>query len=925
MMNTDHKRRRRTPLSCVYCRQKKIRCDRSKPTCGKCKQLKIKCEYTSPTLWSEIKEQAFLKDEKSNLVFVASLDNDANTDVTETEVLSHDKKKGKQYLWSTERKLQEIEKLQKQIKEIEDCFNPDIDCISLVLDGENKSLINVMGKKNGRYMSPGTFMLSSVWRRDALMSNFVKTYLIIKKKVREFNQPQVKTNFVEKYIPKSDTKVLDMKCFEFLNNQLKMKKKGKKVIDSSTVLHEIDLKLPPMDIINFYVDYFMKFIHPFIPIFDEYALKDNIVALLVADPLTNAVNSRTNSKSKIDAIRLATILLIIRISYLSLFIEYKLTKKTPADDVQRVLSFEINSDIIVLIHSALNSVNFLRKTSIEIFQLILLLKFYQINSCEDGDGYFGADGAIYMGIVKSMVQVLGVDKKLESSSIDTKCGREINYADKYTISPSMPLDSMKRDVGPFQQLWKKLWWISLALDISQSTSIGSSTLLDHTPNFGSNVLPVYQPEFSNVHDIGLERVSIDNLEDFSKINCKVARLINQLHSFEKKPTVTQIERLIAEIEDEQRKTYIEVNSRIYKNKSLMISANVNFIKARMETSCCLVMVQYDLLLHYEHLAKLQGVAKEVGHQKFKKLFPETLSKWIEFSNDILLVWEKISYHRFSGTSHSDDMEYSSYVMILIPVMNKCFSKLMLGLFYLSIRLLTFNYKVETNKLGNNFHKIDALKVHEFSKLYQHLLLLMKAVILIQEKLSKYWYVSLRNFAMCKKLVDWFVNGGKFTLDYASSNLYADSVEPTDPYDIGKISDDAKNYETIGMLGDLLLDLDVLVLENLNLKFEVIVKTYSLDNLNSKKKQNSVEIQKSRDEVDVYGSASLKEDVGNAGSPGLNEASDFFNNLTSDKSTSDYSDITDFIYFEPTELNDWDAVSRWFDQVSVLDSIDLPFE
>lgn len=1088
------KKKRRTPLSCVTCRNKKIKCDRSKPKCLRCINSKIECVYDSPVMWSDISdEQLNLGREKhanSPITFISSLGHSCNTTTTTTtttkttrttnqalenqfessisspiyissnnnnaflnppsisvinkNIIEKSNKpilKSESYLNrtapfsndQTEQQLQkigsfadtrgnihnsqisiifdntnavnippvqnfvsiqniplptsvvdkvsEIEYLKNRLAALQHSFENSFECISLVLDDDNKPSVIFRSKKDSRFMCLGTFINSGVWRRDPLMNSFFNIFFDMKKSVSKpkryskdlVNNHKNKYKLIHKYYLHGDpyskkSPVPPIRLYEFLNNQVMTKKSKVKMYDNTFFIQEIEQMLPPWDVILFHIDRFMKYIYPFIPVIDEHIFRLNISKILIYPTINDVSDSMTGVKimigEKSDTLRLSLLLLIMRLSYLSVYLEIEMTNQRPTIPQQRILSYPIGPDTINLVQFSLHNTNFLRKTSVETFQVLLLLRFYQLKGCEDGDGYLGSDGTTFQGLIKATAKNIGLNQQFDENISLKPCFSQVSdvlshspdtplnlantvraISDEYPdinklISPDLQCNLLTRGPVVFNQLWKKLWWTSLTLDLHHSMTYGSTPQFDHDPKMSKTGNSIFNPEFSNAQNLEIEKFSTNRLEYFSKINFPIYQLLEMLHNFKVKPTVIQVEAKMDEIIRLADKTFDNSNCSRFVSPSLFVSYKVNNITSKLEVYGFLLIIQYNLLLHCEKL----GIKEKSGYRseslgfandRFTKLFPNFFSSWLFIIESIILVWKKICGYSIVTTNDEinnnhikgDFAEFSSYIILIAPIINIIFAKLMSSLFYISVRLFIFHYKLKENKNNLDMTSKKIEKIDELLKLYHHLITLFKILVVMEAKLSKFWYPSLRLYTMFRKGFEWFEGGEKFmpnSYTAATTQNFSNNVNQSNTICI--IPNDTNAQDSAKIVEQFFFHIDTSIIKTINLKIENLIVTHNLEKINStyenvfpKADLNSEHECASNASNFEYtsSSAAMMENV--FGSDNKEEVKT--NNLTpeSDKCTGAVDNNINFL--ESLEMDDWDDLSKWFNQPPILDSID----
>lgn len=1005
-MKAQTKKKRRTPMSCIRCRQKKIKCDRTKPICLRCINSNTKCEYDSPLLWSDTSEINLKRGKNNAITFVSSLDYPSKKsestsiprlNVTQN-VLTFDKAETTEdpnnftlaaTEWSQQMppplslptptslnenmikegpvsesalvsKLTEREYLKKRLLELEKDITKASDCFSMVIGDNNENLTVFRSKRDSRFMCLGTFVNTSVWKRDPLMCNFFKKFFS-KKKNSKYHATSIKrNNIVQKYCSDSSKNCPSFKLYEFLNTQLTTKKQEAKFLDKPKFIQQIEQILPPCDVIQFHIEHFMKYLYPFIPVVDEHIFRMNISKILQYPTLSDVPENSTGVKvcinSKSDGLRISILILMMRLSYLSVFLEIELTNRNPSFPEQRILAYPIGPAIVSLIQYALQNTNFLRKTSAETLQLLLLYRFYQVRTCEDGDGFMGSDGTVMTGLIVATAKAVGLDQHFDENIFTqgTPAEEKYNHLPKNKLAkmeengildqnkflpPELQMNLLTRGPRVFNQLWKKLWWASLQSDLNHSMIYGSAPQFDHDPEKNRTGKAVYDPGFASVQNTEIERLSVSILKQFSCVNHQLYQLLEMLHSFKRRPTVDEVEAKMNEILNACHTAYDTLNNEKYISSVAIASVNVNNAISKLEIYGCMMSIEYSLLLHCEQL----GLKEESGNRsktlgfanvRFSKLFPQILSNWITAIEDLFFIWQKLfgyGIFKAEGDEHGSDLdgEFAPYLMLLVPVINIVFVKLISVLFYVAIRLLVIHYQIRHRIILMELTTTNTIKMDEYVKLYKHIVVLFKSLIVLEGKLSRYWYSALRAFTIAKKFVEWFEFQEKwlFTFTPTSSEINAHQDDAEKGYNLDSIIGDAESKATGRKSLEYFLHIDTTTILELNSRLDGIEERNGLKNIHSAyvaifpKHEDKVKRANTENNNAAFhtmsNTKSMLEDLlsPSLGDEHLSEQTD-----SDAKSTGPNSETLNFL--ESLETDDIDGISGWFNHTALLESLDF---
>ena len=907
------KRRRRTPLSCMRCRQKKTKCDRTKPSCLKCANLGVPCHYDSPNLMTDITRKDFMQ----NRPFVISLVNNkrlASEEVTEPHYLNAKYHNGTQTM--TEEKsraereslLAQIEQLKNELADKKCPYDPETECISLVIDYDGRLMSAYWSKRNVRFAMLGTALITTFWKRDPFMCRFVKNFFSVKKKV-ESAMNSGKTNeaakgVVQKYFP--STSKIDLiegiDKFKFIEKEIHIKKKPTQFVDEQTFCDRVIEILPPEEVFEFHLQNFFSLIYPFIPIIDEPIFRVAIKRIVQYPKSENADEKPILIlKTKVDHIRISILLLILRLSYQQFYLASEFSTPVSGVDMD-IRLYEINPDIIQLVQFTLFNFNFLRKTSIEVYQLLLLFRYYQTVSCEDSDGYSGSDGPIVSGFIHSTFTALGLGRKFWNGDIQ-------NANEDLSVFETQHghMDLLSRGVKPFIHLWKKLRLVSFQFDLKHAMLFGCSPKFDEDLYLEGIEEIEYSPEYSNLVDCETEAMASDAINKFQRLQAILHSMLKSMHDVRQKPSIAGIERTISQIESLVEQNYDLLKLRNFSSQTLNNTAKSMMIQEKLKIESTLIVVDYTLLLHCEHICS-KGDPKlfEIGSKRFKHLLSKHVARCISMTDTITFIWKNITDKRDPG-----DNSFAPYLLMLGYTFNEVFPKLTMSLFYIAIRLSRLNGQADTI-FGYKY----TTKKNEYQKMYRHILTIFRVLICIGEQLSHYWYNSLRCYSTIKNFVEWFENGGKFVFDF---DALGDGSE-------------VENQENLTILvNQMLLGVEDQVLEELNLKFELSEQASAgiFDTLKVNAKDSNSELSTFRSEMATPNSYDPTRSDFQSTSTMKTMSAPFTENEFDQGDGTDINPPRSITiaeesnrFFRSLEMNDWDDVASWFTQTPLFDSMEL---
>ena len=855
---SEGKKRRRPPLSCTSCRVKKIKCDREKPICGKCASLNTECTYVTPSFSSNKKKQQNISNYQVSISQVDTgkssfhkikpitilpenqikinfhnnntTNNTTNNDIVKSDIgissvestissvdnsifsnigneidivdigINEKKRKRKQI------ELQ-INQLKAQLELYNDAYDPETECVSMVLGYKGEKVDSLWSKKNLRFSALGSFLVSSIWVRDNIMKNFISSFFVVRKSqnIKTNNKRVFKNKVIDKYYPtnklnSSNDNTYDNPIeFKFLSEQLDIKKNETEYITKDIFFKKVIQMMPPKEIVDYHVNNFFKTIYPLIPILDEIIFKEEIFKI-IQFPNNELESINIIIDTKIDYIRICILLLILRMSFSQKIIEKNFSKKIPNN--LNILKYPITPSIIPLINFSLTKLNFLRKTSFEVLQLLLIYRFYQIRGCEDGDGYNGSDGPIYLGLIKSTFRTIGINLSFWNEKINNF--KEIEQFVKQNFGLSL----LKRGYKPFIHLWKKMRLISLELDLTHATMYGCKPQFEYKLNEERIFEVEYLLEFSNNNDLNIEKFANDRLNSFLNVSYQINDLLCKLHDYDNKPTIEEIDNQVKELIYIGDINYDLTNMNDYKNQNINLLSELNIIKSQSNIYSLVIIIQYILILHSEYLcSKDDGELIGKGRLKFQENFIKLIDNYLLISNNFLRVWE---------------INEENYELLFLTCndINELFDKLMMVTFFILIRLLRFQHSIKNN-VDNNITNI----LKEYKKLYYNVLTVFRKLIYVERKLSRFWYKSLRYYAAVIDFADWFENSSTTNFQFNMNDDMNDDNNDNN----NKINYFETYFNEKDCSVNVLTSININKLQEINEKFDKLQIKYKLDN------------------------------------------------------------------------------------------------
>ncbi|QPG72717.1 hypothetical protein FOA43_000018 [Brettanomyces nanus] len=596
------------------------------------------------------------------------------------------------------------------------------DVISLAVAEDGRNAISFGVKKN-RMLALGSFKGPVVWKRDPFMQTLFTSFRSIK------NRLETKILAGGKKLQDKDNGPRYLVGLKNMERQVKLRKKMNKMKvsrpeDYGSLRTKMESMFPPENIFKWHLERFFHYIYPFYPIFDEYTVKSYADRIVKYQHPDHKVVLDIEDKS--DIVRAATLLLILRLSYISLYLETEtenpfVSRKEHLD----ILLHPIEANAIVLVRMTLEKVNFLRKTSLEDFQLLLLMRMYQIIAPEDGDGGDYTDGTVFVGLLTSTAMCIGLNRKVD-----------------------LPLntETFARSNDSFQDLWAKLWKVCLGCDLELSVVYGKKPYLEGSDS--DNPSPTVVIRNSNLPNFNIDRFSIGSLAKFGQIYAPLYDLVRMLHRVSNFPTVLEVQEKVA--------STIFLCERLYPIRNLFANAPqymryddvsleiVNTVKARLVVDPFLLNVNYYLLVHFE---------KRNALNNFLSAFDSAV--------DLSLDCMRLAIRSFNSLFNV----MSVHALMLTPYILQAVGKVSQFFLYFAVHLLVVKARLEKRLAGDSERKAEEAAKDQIEKLIGRVAKVMKLIIKCTSISLDHYYSSFRGYGAYACMIGWIENGGKPILNF----------------------------------------------------------------------------------------------------------------------------------------------------------------
>mmetsp|Transcript_8611 Transcript_8611/g.10735 ORF Transcript_8611/g.10735 Transcript_8611/m.10735 type:complete len:922 (-) Transcript_8611:5931-8696(-) len=380
------------------------------------------------------------------------------------------------------------------------------------------------------------------------------------------------------------------------------------------LIEKIELVLPNKRIIWKLIERFFTHLYPFFAIIDELYFKLLISRLLGPESFDEEKISKLKVEKRLDFAYLGLLLIVLRLSYLSLFSnittlnEAKLYSNDPspkAREFRYLLNNPINIDVIDVAQLCLNQFNLLRKGNMAIMQLAVFTRLYHMYAPEDGDGSDGGDSQVFTGMLIQMAISMGLNREPD------------NFPDKFK-------DEKTNNLG------RKIWYLLLINDINNAMAMGypMSTSIEI---FDTKV-PYYKDGNANINDIELEKSVTSSFGRIDAIYEPMSKLLKKILNVRDNINMEDLTASLSDLERSYMNEYCDLRKSL-KNEILSKSDVVKkTLKMKIYFTCHFFRV--SLFFHFYNYYERKS-NYDMSFFYLKKIFLITILDLMPFYNEIL--------------------------------------------------------------------------------------------------------------------------------------------------------------------------------------------------------------------------------------------------------------------------------------------------
>lgn len=197
------------------------------------------------------------------------------------------------------------------------------------------------------------------------------------------------------------------------------------------LIENIKTIMPKKRVVWKLIDKFFETLYPFMPFVDKDYFTADMVRILGTKSYEDEPFQYIKIIKRLDLAHVATCLIILRFTYLSLFSNRKCMNEKiihsndpspTVNDLKYLFMNPVNVIVIEMAQLCLDRFEISRKTNLTVFQATLFMRIYHSTAPEDGDGTDGGDSQVSTAVLIQMAYALGLNR--EPDKFEDVCNDE---------------------------------------------------------------------------------------------------------------------------------------------------------------------------------------------------------------------------------------------------------------------------------------------------------------------------------------------------------------------------------------------------------------------------------------------------------------------------------------------------------------------
>ncbi|OUT22765.1 hypothetical protein CAS74_002510 [Pichia kudriavzevii] len=520
------KKRNRVPLSCSNCRRKKIKCDRGKPICKMCQAHNFTdCVYYSRSSTVDVQEVV------NTLVGNVHTTNNVNGDANEiAAVITGSTIITGNGIHANVQKAPNEDPSAITSIQVEHAVSEQLTSMKSKIESLEKQLSEQ--KSMNRHNVAFHYSDYSYELIEKVRSFLTSMNLSPFDKIPVFSDCEPTIYFNSKYNNFGPFAwITIIKKDQFLLPIFKKVTQARREIFSLNpktldLTRKIAQELPNKRAIWLFIQRFFKYVYPFVPYLDQETFIDDIERLIDGHSIDDLSKEEKvtyfNVSEHLDLAIIGTLLIVIKFAYESLLSTNRemMDPHNRSKDDQYLLQFKQGDSIVSLTNECLNEFSLIKRCSLPILQLAILFREYQkVDGC---DAFQDGDSQIFTGLIIQIGNTIGLNRD--------------------------PLSNNELTDGKAINLRRKIWYGLISSDNYQYTQTGTPPIIH--PSHYDTRLPEFDENSSNVYDLKIERITIENIRKRFEIENKMRSLADLMSNMKQSPNVEHITLCIIDLEAE---------------------------------------------------------------------------------------------------------------------------------------------------------------------------------------------------------------------------------------------------------------------------------------------------------------------------------------------------------------------------------------
>lgn len=379
------------------------------------------------------------------------------------------------------------------------------------------------------------------------------------------------------------------------------------------LIDRIKNELPKRQIIWKLVERFFTYLYPFFPFLDEKTFYAEISRIVGPISMKYEDVPYMKAEKRIDLAYLGILLLILRLSYLSLFFNrskvneanlYSTDPSPEAQDRKLLLNNPINIDAANVAESCLFQFPFLKKAHLTVLQLALYYRIYKTYAPEEGDGIDG-DSQVLNSLLVNMAYSIGLNRDPD------------NFSDA--------LNDPKQN-----HLCRKIWYFLVLLDIYGSFGFGNPMVIDK--RFYDTKVPFYELGSENISNAILDRTVTESFMSCGTLFPVVQKLLFTILDMNNPPKMKDVCEQLNYIEDMMVDHQFSLRECL---KPLEVQDHSYFFLRTFRAKFYIALKSFFFSVYYHFFLHYEKTNIEFSYYYLRKLFVLSIDQTMPYYFELL--------------------------------------------------------------------------------------------------------------------------------------------------------------------------------------------------------------------------------------------------------------------------------------------------